>query len=361
MQIIVHKKMRMLPDGRPVLQISYVDELAVWKKDPDYDARVRAVERMKKALDRFVAASPVGCNHVKCAPRELTYFRELLLRNSARTLPSKAQSEVLELSSSEWRASFLMPLYFQRHDTKGGNVVEVDGLAKGFQDMMKDINNEECGMWNRSGMGSKGKSNTSNSHTLSNGASKSSNQSKPAKDRKEKPAGGGRSSEFIDNGRKPVSIEGVETFKKDGNEQFKAGDYLHAAASYAFGLATLDKLGSPEDAAHRDLRKSLLLNRAAANIKDAEQELGSASAIATSARPDVKGMLETAVVSCSAALDIDPGNAKAFYRQAQALVRLGLDVIAEDRLKRALKIEQGDAVMQTMLKQIQLRLKKTDT
>lgn len=40
-------------------------------------------------------------------------------------------------------------------------------------------------------------------------------------------------------------------------------------------------------------------------------------------------------------------------------MKLGLDIIAEDRLKRALKIEKGDAVMQSMLKQIQLRLKRT--
>lgn len=40
--------------------------------------------------------------------------------------------------------------------------------------------------------------------------------------------------------------------------------------------------GSPEDATHKELRKSLLLNRAAAHIKDAEQKLGSDSAIATS-------------------------------------------------------------------------------
>lgn len=46
---------------------------------------------------------------------------------------------------------------------------------------------------------------------------------------------------------------------------------------------------------------------------------------------------------------------------AQALVRLGLDIIAEDRLVRAIKIEKDDAVMQSMLKQIRMRLKKTDS
>ncbi|BDA51223.1 hypothetical protein COCOBI_18-1000 [Coccomyxa sp. Obi] len=261
-RIIVHEKVRMLPDGRPVLQVSYSDQLELWNQDPDYDTRVRAVQRLAKAVDSFVVAGPTSCHHIICEPGELAYFREVLLRNSARTLPSKAQSEVLELPSSEWRASFLMPLYLQRHDTKGGDIVE-------------------------------------------------------------------------------------------------AGEYVQAAASYACGLSMLDELGSPEDAAHRELRKSLLLNRAAANIKDAEQELGSASAIVTRARPDLKNMLEEAVVSCSGALDIDPRNAKALYRQAQALVRLGLDMIAEDRLMRALKIEKGDAVMQTMLEQIQQRLKKT--
>ncbi|CAL8466405.1 g5941 [Coccomyxa elongata] len=291
-------------------------EVAFLLHEFEGDTRVRAVQGMEKALNRFVAAGPTTCNYIEIPPHELAYFRELLLRNSARTLPSKAQPEVLELSSSEWRASFLMALYFQRHDTEGGTVIGANGLAKGFQDIMKNMNNEECGIQDKSGMGSKGKSDTSNGHTVSNGASKGSDQSKPAKDRKEKPAGG-------------------------------ASDYLHAAASYTFGLSALDKLGSPEEGAHRELQKSLLLNRAAAHIKDAEQELG--SAIVACARPGHKASLETAVVSCSATLDIDPGNAKALYRQAQALVKLGLDIIAEDRLKRALKIEKGDAVMQSML------------
>ena len=39
-------------------------------------------------------------------------------------------------------------------------------------------------------------------------------------------------------------------------------------------------------------------------------------------------------------------------------MRLGLDTIAEDRLKRAMQVEKGDAIMQSMLKQIQLRLKR---
>lgn len=57
------------------------------------------------------------------------------------------------------------------------------GLAKGFQDVMKDMKQEECGIWDRSGMGSKGKSGNSNGHTVPNGASKGSNQSKPTKSR----------------------------------------------------------------------------------------------------------------------------------------------------------------------------------
>ena len=36
---------------------------------------------------------------------------------------------MLELSSSEWRASFLMPLYFQRHGTRGGDVIEASACS----------------------------------------------------------------------------------------------------------------------------------------------------------------------------------------------------------------------------------------
>lgn len=62
--------------------------------------------------------------------------------------------------------------------------------------------------------------------------------------RKGKPADGSEGTDFVDKGKKPVSIEGVEAYKQEGNEHFKAGDYLHAAASYAFGLSTLDELGT---------------------------------------------------------------------------------------------------------------------
>ena len=62
--------------------------------------------------------------------------------------------------------------------------------------------------------------------------------------RKDKPADGSQGSDFIDRGKKPVSIEGVEMHKQEGNEHFKAGEYLHAAASYTFGLSILNKLGT---------------------------------------------------------------------------------------------------------------------
>lgn len=42
----------------------------------------------------------------------------------------------------------------------------------------------------------------------------------------------------------------------------------------------------------------------------------------------------------------------------QALVRLDLDIIAEDTMKRAMRLEKGDADMQRVLDQIQLRLKR---
>ncbi len=62
--------------------------------------------------------------------------------------------------------------------------------------------------------------------------------------RKDKPADGSEGSDFIDKGEKPVSIEGVEMHKQEGNDHFKAGEYVHAASSYASGLAILVKLGT---------------------------------------------------------------------------------------------------------------------
>ena len=43
----------------------------------------------------------------------------------------RAQSNVLELSSSEWRASFLMPLYFQQHDTEACDAIKASDLLWG--------------------------------------------------------------------------------------------------------------------------------------------------------------------------------------------------------------------------------------
>lgn len=40
-----------------------------------------------------------------------------------------------------------------------------------------------------------------------------------------------------------ISEEGGKPSSRTGNEHFKAGDYLHAAANHAFDLSTLDELG----------------------------------------------------------------------------------------------------------------------
>ncbi len=61
--------------------------------------------------------------------------------------------------------------------------------------------------------------------------------------RKEKPADGSQGSDFIDGGRSPASILGVEVHKQEGNNFFEAGKYKHAAISYACGLSMLDQLG----------------------------------------------------------------------------------------------------------------------
>lgn len=59
-----------------------------------------------------------------------------------------------------------------------------------------------------------------------------------------KPAYGDSSSGSVDDGQSAVCIRAVEDWKKIGNDAFRAGDYVLAAARYAWGLCTLDHLGT---------------------------------------------------------------------------------------------------------------------
>ena len=61
----------------------------------------------------------------------------------------------------------------------------------------------------------------------------------------------------------------------------------------------------------------------------------------------------------SFAYDCNPSPHDVCCFGGQALVRLDLDMIAVDTMKRAMRLEKGDADMQRVLDQIQLRLKRT--
>ncbi|QDZ18805.1 hypothetical protein A3770_02p13230 [Chloropicon primus] len=92
--------------------------------------------------------------------------------------------------------------------------------------------------------------------------------------------------------------------KEEGNGLFKKGDYAEALGAYTKALVSCG------DAEAGGIRTTLYSNRAAVNLK--------------------LGNLEAAIEDCATCLSFDDSNAKARFRRAEALQRLG-------RLEEALK------------------------
>ena len=91
------------------------------------------------------------------------------------------------------------------------------------------------------------------------------------------------------------------TLKEEGNALFKRGDFARALEAYSLALESHE--ADADAGADATFRATVLANRAATNLK--------------------LGNLEDVVDDCAEALDADGSNAKARFRRAEALQRLG--------------------------------------
>ncbi|KAI9809222.1 MAG: hypothetical protein M1825_002513 [Sarcosagium campestre] len=143
----------------------------------------------------------------------------------------------------------------------------------------------------------------------------------------------------------PLEIAG--NFRDQGNECFRSKKWHDAAEFYARGLhalahpaaATSDSTSAAtvqdDPLAITSLQKILHLNLAAAHIHLRNYR--------------------SALNSCARAIELDPTNAKPFYRSAQALLALSKLPEATDAIKRAAAIAPSDAAIATLSRQIATR------
>jgi len=114
----------------------------------------------------------------------------------------------------------------------------------------------------------------------------------------------------------------AEAWRGKGTASFKGGDVAAAAAAYAEALSLLQPAPAVLDAAAADrvgaLRLPCLLNLAACRLREA--------------RPF------EAISACDAAVGIDAGSAKAWYRRGQACAALGQLEAARKNLLQACKL-----------------------
>jgi len=139
-------------------------------------------------------------------------------------------------------------------------------------------------------------------------------------------------------------IEEAERLKENGNKRFKASDYDGAASKYDAALGALADadytaaLSGRDLAAVHGLADACLLNGAQCYLK--------------------KNDPRAAADNCSKVLERSAGNRKALYRRGQARVLLGelRDAVAD--LKRAHKLDKGDAIVENALKDAQKLLEE---
>eukprot|EP01052_Picozoa_sp_SAG31_P043787 SAG31_NODE_7411_length_1696_cov_1.681277_2_plen_161_part_01 len=123
----------------------------------------------------------------------------------------------------------------------------------------------------------------------------------------------------------------AEALKNRGNAAFKSGTHAEAEELYS---KALKKLGShdSDSGSKTAIIVACLLNRAAVRLKT----------------DDPDGAAE----DCTAVLDLEPCNAKALYRRAQAFVAIGMNSEATRDLHLARDLRPDDKAVAALLQAV---------
>ncbi|KAK5660491.1 hypothetical protein OQA88_13039 [Cercophora sp. LCS_1] len=149
-------------------------------------------------------------------------------------------------------------------------------------------------------------------------------------------------------------FENATNFKEQGNECFRAKKWADAREFYSQGITILTaeerrrkngELDAERDAedevkGQKALLEQLSVNRAACHL-------------------ELKNY-RSCTLDCAAALRLNPGNVKALYRSAKALLALDKIVEADDACARGLELEPGNAALRTLAEGIVKRAKEVD-
>jgi tetratricopeptide (TPR) repeat protein len=132
----------------------------------------------------------------------------------------------------------------------------------------------------------------------------------------------------------------AQNFKEHGNEYFKGKRYREAANFYLQGIDA-----KPTD---QSLLESLLLNRAACNLKLGEKLPFSLLSLLKNSSENYGSVLR----DCSKALTINQQSSKAYFRSASALKALERYDEALDCCNRCLAYDKENDTIQTMRSQL---------
>ncbi|KAI9878657.1 MAG: hypothetical protein M1830_000273 [Pleopsidium flavum] len=153
-------------------------------------------------------------------------------------------------------------------------------------------------------------------------------------------------------------VEVAQGFRERGNEMARAGKWGDGKEFYGKGIMVLgqkmEEDTKEEDAEkRRQIEEACYINRALCNL-----ELSTQALLVLQLCSTLIGRIEnyrSCTLDCAATLRLNPGNIKAYYRSAQALLALDKVGEAEDACAHGLAIEPSNTALKALQTKISAR------
>jgi len=162
-------------------------------------------------------------------------------------------------------------------------------------------------------------------------------------------------------------LENADDFRERGNESFRARAWADAREFYDKGVAILV---AEERRRARGEKKKVKKGEGEEEVEveedDSESEVREERAVLealhvnrAACHLELKN-LRSCTLDCAAALRLNPGNVKAYYRSAKALLALGKMAEADDACARGLAVEPGNAALRATAAEVATRTAALD-
>ncbi|GAB4819421.1 hypothetical protein N2152v2_006467 [Parachlorella kessleri] len=336
-----------LPDGRPLLHVSYVDHVVADEVLATPSQRERGGERFMRVLSH--AGKSGHSNTVSCTPQEIDAIRVLLARNSLQLQVPSWQRILLDLPS-EWNASFLLPLYSDYIAEKQ----EADDFV-GLMGELRMGNNSTPPRQLRSMPATASEPRAREASPAVAGSSRSARtrqgrntaqqqQQQPRRRASQQPR---HMPPLQQQEEQQQLLALARNMKERGNAFFKQGQYRAAADQYLAGGAFCFEQAQGERTTAGAVEWGGLALDFSNNLAMALLKVAEAPG---TSRGEAKAALQQAETACSSALEVDPANPKALYRRAQARLRLRKPQLALADLQKL--PESSDAAVERLREQV---------